>query len=432
MGSTPLEVLNKRHVTPPSKATARTLRFLLRCMQAGADVTYTYSFDKAEMENKQVILLADHATRDAYKYVLYGYPLAAPNVVVGYQNIFVKGLFRLLLKGGIIPKKLYQADTKAILDMLKILRLGGSLCVFPEGIQSASGSTHPIFMGTAGLLKKAGVPVILCKSYGSYLVKPRYKKRANKGHQEFHYEILFREEDLKALSEAEICDRLIEHFRYDDFAWNRNARYPYTGAKREPLAKGIESILYHCPKCKSEFRLKTKGEAIVCEDCGNTVLLNEYYDLLPASERDSMPYSSIDAWFKHQRALAAEEAKQGFSYQYVCDMYDLHTEKLSFQPYYCCGEGQMTITNEVIRYQGTRHGEEVDISIPIKNAPSFVFTPNQDNDLYYKNIYYSFRPKKNRERVVKYMLLVEEAHRLLDVGWDKISRDAYDQSSTQG
>ncbi len=426
MKKTPLEILNNRKIALPSKFAAGVCRLLLKAMQLGSDVEYTYAFDKKEVKNKQVILLADHATKDAYKYVLHGYPFATPNVVIGYQNIFKKGLFKLLLKGGIIPKKLYQADTKAVLDMLKVLKMGGSLCLFPEGYQSASGSTLPIFMGTAGLLKKTGVTVVLCKSYGAYLVRPRYKLKENKGHQEFRYEILFTEDELKELSEEQICEKLLERFRYNDFEENKIRRNKYYGPKGEPLAKGIDSILYYCPKCHSEFTLKTEGEEIICEHCGNTVLLNEYYDLIPKTSEDRLPFSTVDDWYKYQRKLVAEEVKSPFFYQYECDIYDLHTEKLYSDPMYCCGEGTVTLTNETIRYQGTRHGEEVDLTFDVKAVPSFFFAPNRDNGLYYNNMYYIFAPKGDKRKAVKYMLLVEEAHRLVDDIWNKISRDVYD------
>ncbi len=425
MKKTPLEILKSREITPPTKRYGRFIRFLLKCMQAKADVTYKYSFDKEEMQGKQVILLADHSTKYAYKYVLHGYPFARPNVVIGWQNIFVKFLFGILVKGGIIPKKLYQADPKSIIDMLKVIKMGGSLCIFPEGIQSSSGSLHPIYPSTANMIKKAGLPVVICKSYGAYLVRPRYKKADNKGHQEYHYELAFTEEDIKELTVDQIYERLLEKFKFNDFEWNKNARNKYIAPKGDTLAGGIEKILYRCPKCGCEFKIKTVGEEIICENCNNTLVLNEYYDLLPKTNDDYIPYSSIDEWFKHQRELVTEEVKTGFSYEYECEIYDIHTEKLYLDPYYPCGEGKITITNDGIHYIGTRHNEDVDLTFDIHATPSFPFVPGKGNEVYYQGVYYNFVPKTDRLKSVKYMLLVEEAHRLVDDLWDKVSRDAY-------
>ncbi len=425
MKRTPLEIVNNREISLPKKGYSRLLYFILKIMQSKSDVSYKYSFDTEKMKGKQVILLADHATKNAYKYVLYGYPFVKPNVVIGYQNIFVKGLFKLLLNGGIIPKKLYQADQKSVADMLRVLSMGGSLCIFPEGIQSSSGSTHPIFTGTAKLLKKAGVPVVLCKSFGAYMVRPRYKREDNSGHQEFHYEILFSEKDLQELSVEEIYQKLLERFRYNDFEWNKTARCKYNGKKGEPLAKGIETILYRCPKCGSEFTLKTEGEEIICEKCSNTVVMNESYDISPKTEGDYLPYSSIDEWYKDQRKAVQEEIKNPFCYEYECEAVDLHTDKICSEPFYKCGDGVITLTNEYIKYKGTRHGEEVDLTFDVKGIPSYIFTPGKENDFYYNNFYYCFRPKQNKNMVVKYMLLIEEANRLTNEAWDKVNKDAY-------
>ena len=73
----------------------------------------------------------------------------------------------------------------------------------------------------------------------------------------------------------------------------------------------------------------------------------------------------------------------------------------------------------------------MDKRFDVHGIPSFIFTPNQDNDFYYENVYYSFRPKTDREKVVKYMLLVEESHRLVDPSWDRISRDVYDKENVR-
>ncbi len=423
MKKTPLEKLNSRKIGLPNKFAIPLLRLIMAAMQAGDDVSYKYDFDCKELKGKQVILLADHATRLAYKYVIHGCKFTTPNVVIGYQNIFVKGLFSLMLLGGIIPKKLYQTDSKSVMDMMRVLSMGGSLCIFPEGIQSSSGSAHPIFPATAKFLKKAGVTVVLCKSYGSYLVTPRYKRTKNKGHQEFHYQILFTEEELKSLSVEQIEEKLTREFAYNDFEWNKTARHTYKGDT--PLAQGIEKILYHCPKCGSEFTLKTEGERIICTNCQNTVVLNEYYDISPESEKDILPYGTIDDWFKAQRALAAKEAKAGFCYEYECDIYDMHTEKLSSEPFYCCGEGKITLTEKGIRYIGTRHGQSVDLFFDINKTPSFVYVPGRDNDVYYNDIYYIFKPKTEQNRVVKNTLLIEEAHRLINPAWDNASAAAY-------
>ncbi len=106
---------------------------------------------------------------------------------------------------------------------------------------------------------------------------------------------------------------------------------------------------------------------------------------------------------------------------------DLHTEKLCKEKFYKCGEGVVTITNDSIRYVGTRHGQKVDIVLDMKGIPSFTFTPNKNNYLYYDNLVYCFKPKKDVLKVVKYMLIVEESNRLLSDSWNKVCKDVYEK-----
>jgi hypothetical protein len=92
------------------------------------------------------------------------------NIVAGYQNFFSsKTNYFGMTQMNAIPKLLYQPDTSCTRKMLKVIKSGGSLALFPEGIQSISGSTHPINPATCKFIKKAGVLVILANSQGSYL-----------------------------------------------------------------------------------------------------------------------------------------------------------------------------------------------------------------------------------------------------------------------
>ena len=66
------------------------------------------------------------------------------HVLCGMQNVFQKYFYTLLKHLGVIAKYLYQPDMLAIKQMRQVVDFGGSLAIFPEGIQSTSGSTHPI------------------------------------------------------------------------------------------------------------------------------------------------------------------------------------------------------------------------------------------------------------------------------------------------
>ncbi len=418
-----LDYIDKRKVTLPKWGSSKLLRTVLILKSASLKPKYVYHFDKKEMKGRQVVLLSDHASRDTFYYTLNGYKFVNPNVVVGFQNIFVKHIFKVMLKSGVILKSLYEADIKATKQMFDVAKQGGSLCIFPEGIQSTSGSTHPMNPSTIKFLKKLGITVVLCKSYGSYLSRPRYSKTTRRGHMEFHYEILFTEDELKEKSVDELYEKFITNFKYNDFTWNEKHQYKYIG--KESNACGIDKILYYCPKCGKEFTLSVNGSDIICSNCCNTITVDECYNLIP-KENSVLPFKNIDEWYKYQRSLVKEEVKDpNFSITYDVYSVDLRYDKLYKDQYYIDGEGKITINHDGIRFVGVKKDKEVDISFDILNLPSFPFTPGKENDIYYHSEYFSFRPKSDNLKVVKYMLYVEELHNQKDEAWAKVSDDVY-------
>lgn len=426
MGKDLLEILNNRAVEVPTKSTEILLRTIISLkVLFSPKAKYVYHDDFKPYKMKPIILIGDHASRDNFYYVLHGWRLTRPNVVVGYQNVFVKGLFKILLKAQVILKSLYEADMQAMRNMLKILSLGGSLCFFPEGIQSTSGSTHPMNPTTIKFLKKTKVPVVLCKSYGSYLIHPRYKKETLKGHHEYHYHLLFTESELKEKSVDELYDKYLKMFKYNDLEWNEEKHYKYKG--KEPTIAGLDKIIYHCPKCHTEFKMEINGSCMRCTNCGNEVEMDDEYRI-KAKEGSYLPYKNIDEWYKDQRRMVIEELKtKDLNISYDCYLVDIYTKELRSDPYYIVGEGKVTITKECITYVGTRDNVDVKYEYKISATPSFPFTPGKDNDLYFNNKYNCFRPKADNNKVVKYMLYVEEAHNQLDPVWNKSSRDVYDK-----
>lgn len=181
MKRTPKEILQSRKVILPKPFAYECLRAVYRLDGLFCNASYHYHFDVKELKGKQIIFLADHASRISYSYSLAGFKGFRFNVVTGYQNLFNRLLFQWECDLGIIPKKTAATDIKCVRDIFRVLKLGGNIAVFPEGVQSCSGSESEINKSIASFLKKAKLPVVLCKSYGAYLSYPRYNKKRRIG-----------------------------------------------------------------------------------------------------------------------------------------------------------------------------------------------------------------------------------------------------------
>lgn len=386
-------------------------------------INYIYTFDKKVLNNKnQILILSSHSTYRDYSFVLHGLRKLSPNVVCGYEHFFIRFLYSFLISLGAIPKCLYQPDLKCIRDIDWLIKKGQSILVFPEGIQSTSGSSHPINPSTIKFLFKYKLPVITCKSYGSYLAYPRFSKDVRKGKITYQYDYVLTKEDYEKYSIEEIYEKIKNALYFNDFEYNKKAKEKYIGKYKN--AKGLDSILYICPDCKKEFTLSVKDEYVECESCGYKVKVDEYYNLSLINGK-SLPIN-IDAWYKWQRSLVKKEIlDSNFNLCGEFDLYKINDKHLNFKTQKYVGSGKCNLDKNEFYYKGTLDNKEVELKFPLSALPSIPFSPNKCVDVYYQNVLYTFYKKDNPKEVVKWMLAEEELHNLIDEKWRKVSEDSY-------
>lgn len=419
------ERLIHRKIKKPNVIIARIVILAFKGIAKKRNVNFEYEGNVLSYRNKQIILLSQHASRDEYIYTIAGFPKTDVHCVIGYQNFFQKYVYTLLIGLGAIAKYLYQPDFNAVKQMLTVVKQGRSLLLFPEGIQSTSGSTHPINPTTMQLLTKCRLPVVLCTSHGSYLTRPRYSTKKRIGKMVFSYKLLFTAEDYDKYSKEELYQKLLSSFEYNEFEYNRTARVPFRGECEN--IEGLDNIIFMCPHCKEEFSFSVSKKSMSCAHCGYTVEMDEYYDLHTAPEYP--PYfGDIDKWYKWQRVQVRMQAEQkDFELSSRVRVFSLDSNKLKNTPDEV-GRGTLTIRDHEIVYRGS-YKEHADHTLvfDIAKTPSFPFSPTDHSiDLYYDNEYYCFAPLENPLQTVKWMLAVEEIHNMYDPSWASVSKDVYE------
>ena len=176
------EKLVNRKIKKPSAVLMTMLMWLLGILNKSYKVQFHYDYDSKSLRGKPIILLSSHASRLEFIYTLYGFKRKDVNLVCGYQNILKKGLYGILIKLGVISKYLYQPDLICVKNMLKVLKRNGAIGLFPEGIQSTSGSMHPINPATAQFIKRSKATVVIATSKGAYMATNRYSSDRKKGY----------------------------------------------------------------------------------------------------------------------------------------------------------------------------------------------------------------------------------------------------------
>lgn len=406
-------------IKPISETYYKLLEFILFFpTHISSGIAYYYHFDKNEYKDKPIIVIGDHASHKLVTNMFAGVNFKCVNVIMSY----LRGREPLYhFASGISNSSIYMKqisnDPAPVKQMLDVLRQKGSLFLLPEGRFSYDGSTNPVRRSVAKFLKAAGVDVIICNSYGAYLQNPYFNETPRKGKQEYHYRPLFSAGDLKRMSADEIYDELMKRLSYNDYEWNRTVQNSYLSGGRN--AEGLENLLYYCPRCGSEFKMKGYGSDFICENCGNTVHLNDKYEFSLPDEKSVMPYLDISEWYADQRRRVRDEVnKPDFSISYECEMWTIDENRKSAD-FDRQSEGVLVLNSRGMTYTPKKDKSE-GLFVPANEILSFyadIEKGVKKNFMFYRDRYVDFRPISEKKRIIKYMLAAEELRNLYHQDW---------------
>jgi 1-acyl-sn-glycerol-3-phosphate acyltransferase len=417
------EKFKNRKIKKPNKFLASIIVKIFCKISKKQNVSFVYEDSYNELSKKQVIYLCQHKSANDYLYVFAGIKRTDIHVLCGLQNVFQKYFYTILKHLGVIGKYLYQPDVGATKQILQSLKLNDSIVIFPEGIQSTSGSTHPINPATIKLLCKLKLPVVLVKIKGSYFTKPRYTKDLKTGKITVTYSKLFDTQDFNKFTKEEIYNKLLEQFKYNEFEEFSNEKVEFIGKK--PNIDGLDNIIYKCPNCNDEANFSIENDKMTCKGCGFKIKMDNYYDIFPVE--NNLPFKNIDEWFKWQRKEIRNEVKNdNFNLNAKVKLATINPKKITnnYSLLYI-GEGVITLTNKGLKYLGTRNGENVELFFDAKSLFSLSISLNYEFDFYYTNEYFNFKLLDNEKLMTKWMLATEEIHNLYDSEWEKASCEVY-------
>lgn len=157
-------------------------------------------------------------------------------------------------------------------SIMKTIRKGHSVVMFPEGNRSFNGVTCPIPPATGKLARSLGCKLITYSISGGYLSCPRWAKHNKHGEMHGHTVNIYTHEQLMQMSDREIDDAIARDLYVDAYADQEKQPVAFKGKKR---AEGLESTLFMCPSCMKIGGMHSKGNRFFC-DCGYDAIYDEY------------------------------------------------------------------------------------------------------------------------------------------------------------
>ena len=322
---------------------------------------------------------------------------------VGAYNFFrsrlLKTVFTIM---GVIPKHQFTSDTMSIRKMKYCIDQGRAVALFPHGCLSNEGRPGGFAVfGVAKLIKFLNVPVIALKTNGGYLTRPRWSGKARHGRLETTVKPILTVDEIKTLSLKEIYRRLISAIDFDDYKWQREMMIPYRG---KSAALGVEYVLYKCPKCQSEFTLRSDSERLYCESCGNAVRMNRYLMFEPESP-DTIFFDGIDKWYDYQGSYLDKETDDPlFELTAKTELKFAEPGKYGYQHQ---GFGVLRLTRDAITYTGTIKGEMTSLVLPMKNIPMIPYAANEYIEVAVREDIHRFI-LEDRRQMMKWVMAVRQ------------------------
>ena len=299
------QALERFDMNAPPMHTAWYLRPLTHLLSAPDVLLHGTKITKTRTEGLKppYLLLCNHNAFFDFKVAMMAiYPHCA-NPVVAIDGFI--GREWLLRRVGCICKRKFTSDMMLVKQIMQVIQNGDICMIYPEARYSLCGTTAVLPSSLGSLCQLLKVPVVTLICHGHHIDSPFWNlhKRGVKP-TEAEMTVLFTPEELAAASKAEINERLVSAFQYDDYAWQKARGIRVTYKKR---AEGLEKVLYQCRHCGIEYRMASEGTALFCRACGKRWTYTESGEL---QDGDGQAIHIPD-WYEWERANVRAEVEHG-------------------------------------------------------------------------------------------------------------------------
>lgn len=329
------------------------------------------------------ILLCNHESFFDFYYISkLNHPRNPAYVVNAFYCI--RPVLRWIAKGsGMIAKKLFTPDSACVLKIMKTVRSGFPVVIFPEGRLSPDGRSNPLVKG-ARLYKKLGCPLVLTKIDGAYLSNPKWRGRRFRSNINISVQRVIEADELQALEDEEL-EMIIKDTLYND-AWQSNN----TLFLQPDKARGLENLLYRCPDCNGLYTTRSFGNTITCTSCKASHTLDNRYRFKDAPWTVSEWYDRIKDAEKNELDCTTLSAK-------------VNTEIFSEDGGLRKEKGECFLNKDGFSYKS----DSMEFSLGLDMLPALAFSCAKEFELYHGKDLCYFYPEENPQQVARWALIVD-------------------------
>lgn len=306
----------------------------------------------------------------------------------------------------VIPKQQFQTNTSDMKKMKEVINNNGRLVIYPAGLMTENGVSTPMPSSTAKFLKWLNADIYVSYSDGAYFTVPKWGKGFRKGKITLDTYKLISKEQLEQCSIEKLSAMINESLYFNAYENQEKNMVYYKDGNN---IKGLENVLYWCPKCNKEFSYENISiDTIKCTNCGNEVYLDNY-GFLNKKTDDDICYKYVSDWTKESYDILYNEISNNSNYtlETTCTFKMLNYKKHQFEE--VC-KGKLKLDKEKFTISGDFDGVN-NIEVLIKTIPMLPFKPGihleiQDGNVIYRCCF------DNGKEVIKWIDALKIFYRL--------------------
>ncbi len=295
------------------------------------------------------------------------------------SNSFYRSLplRKIMDRMGVIPKQQFKTSVNDMKKMKAVIDNGEILVIYPAGLMCEDGLSTPIPAATYKFLKWLNADVYMARTEGSYFVMPKWTSGFRPGRTYMDIYRLFDKETLASMDPAEVRERADPALLFDAYREQEDLRVRY--AHNDDI-RGLENVLYLCPRCRREFTMEITGTSTIrCRECGYEETADALGFLHAANGIEpELRYASD--WSTWEQQLIREHLEKEPDYCLSAPT-AIHMIDPAHNRFTEAGRGQVTLRRDGFRLEGQIRGEEISLNISIANVPALPFSPGKRIEL---------------------------------------------------